>query len=51
MGEVLPTERLLLDLHSGRIFGAAGPWIFDIAALLLILLSLSGTWIWIKRRR
>lgn len=51
MGEVLPTERVLLDLHSGRIFGKLGPWIFDIAALLLILLSLSGTWIWLKRRR
>lgn len=51
MGEVLPTERVLLDLHSGRILGRLGPWLFDIAALFLILLSLSGTWIWIKRRR
>lgn len=50
-GEVLPVERVLLDLHSGRFFGKAGPWLFDIAAALLILLSLSGTWIWLKRRR
>ena len=50
-GEVLPVERVLLDLHSGRFFGRLGPWLFDIAALLLILLSLSGTWIWLKRRR
>jgi hypothetical protein len=50
-GEVLPMERVLLDLHSGRFFGKAGPWLFDIAAALLILLSLSGTWIWLKRRR
>jgi hypothetical protein len=50
-GEVLPLERLVLDLHSGRFFGPAGPWIFDIAALLLILLALSGTWIWLRRRR
>ncbi len=50
-GEVLPMERVILDLHSGRFFGKAGPWIFDIAALLLVLLALSGTWIWLKRRR
>lgn len=50
-GEVLPVERVILDLHSGRFFGKAGPWIFDIAALLLILLALSGAWIWLKRRR
>lgn len=50
-GEVLPVERVLLDLHSGRFFGKAGPWIFDVAAALLILLSLTGTWIWLRRRR
>lgn len=50
-GEVLPVERVILDLHSGRFFGHLGPWIFDAAAMLLILLSLSGGWIWLKRRR
>ncbi len=50
-GEVLPTERVLLDLHSGRFFGGLGVWIFDIAAIILILLALSGTWIWFKRKR
>ncbi len=50
-GEVLPVERVILDLHSGRFFGRLGPWVFDAAAALLILLSLSGTWIWLKRRR
>jgi hypothetical protein len=50
-GEVLPLERLVLDLHSGRFFGKAGPWVFDAAAVLLILLALSGAWIWLKRRR
>jgi len=50
-GEVLPVERVLLDLHSGRFFGRFGPWIFDTIAVLLILLALSGTWIWLKRKR
>jgi hypothetical protein len=50
-GEVLPVERVLLDLHSGRIFGRYGPWVIDAAAVLITLLALSGTWIWLKRRR
>ncbi len=49
--EVLPIERVLLDLHSGRFFGWLGPWLFDAAAVLMILLSLSGGWMWLKRRR
>ncbi len=50
-GEVLPMERVLLDLHSGRFFGPLGPWLIDASAVLLILLSLTGAWMWIKRRR
>jgi hypothetical protein len=50
-GEVLPVERVILDVHSGRFFGGAGPLLFDIAALLLILLSLTGVSIWLKRNR
>lgn len=50
-GEVLPMERVLLDLHSGRFFGRFGPWVIDAAAILMALLALSGTWIWLKRRR
>ncbi|RLA55510.1 MAG: hypothetical protein DRQ98_04965 [Gammaproteobacteria bacterium] len=49
-GEVLPVERVLLDLHSGRFFGSAGPWIMDAAAVILLLLALSGSWTWFKRR-
>jgi hypothetical protein len=49
--KVLPVERVLLDLHSGRFFGSLGPWFIDASAILLILLSLSGTWMWFKRRR
>lgn len=47
-GNILPVERVLLDLHSGRIFGKAGPWVMDAAAVLLIALAVSGTFIWIK---
>ncbi len=50
-GEALPLARVLADLHTGRFFGRFGPWLIDLSALLLLLLSLSGSWMWYKRRR
>ncbi len=49
-GNGLPLERVVLDLHSGRILGPYGVWIMDAAAVLCILLGLSGVWLWVKRR-
>lgn len=46
MSHILTLERVLLDLHSGRILGELGTWLMDIAAILLILLSLSGSYLW-----
>lgn len=43
-------QRVVLDLHSGRWFGTAGPWVVDIAALILLFLAGSGFWIWYSRR-
>ena len=48
-GQVLSLERLLLDLHSGRFFGGNGVYVMDTAAILLVFLAMSGTWIWIYR--
>jgi hypothetical protein len=45
----LPVERVMLDLHSGRLFGSRGTLVMDIAAMLLIFLAMSGTWIWGKQ--
>jgi hypothetical protein len=49
-GEGLPLERVMLDLHSGRILGNAGVYLMDGAALLFLVLAASGVWLWIKRR-
>lgn len=48
-GQALTLERVLLDLHSGRLFGAQGPWLMDGAAVLLVLLSLSGGLLWVRQ--
>lgn len=44
----LSLERLLLDLHSGRFFGTYGHWVMDAFAILLILISLSGLWLYLN---
>jgi len=44
-------ERVILDLHSGRLFGHYG-WLFtDLAAVLILLLGVSGLWSWTRQRR
>jgi len=50
LGRILPLERVLLDVHSGRIGGPIGMILMDGAAVLLLLLALSGTWLWFRRR-
>jgi len=42
--------RLILKLHSGRILGDKGVLIMDGAAILLLFLSVSGFWIWLRTR-
>lgn len=47
---ILPLERVVLDLHSGRFFGSLGVFIVDLCGLFLVLISLSGCAIWLNRQ-
>ncbi|MDX1279638.1 PepSY-associated TM helix domain-containing protein [Shewanella colwelliana] len=42
----LTWERVLLDLHSGRIVGLSGQWLMDLVALSLIFMAFSGLYLW-----
>ncbi len=48
LNKIIPYERLILDIHSGRFFGPYGVILVDITAILFILLALSGCWIWLR---
>ncbi len=48
--ESLSYERILLDLHSGRLLGNWGIYLMDASAVILILLALSGFWRWQQGR-
>jgi hypothetical protein len=47
----ISVQQLLLDLHSGRFAGRYGPLAVDLLAVLLGVLSLSGAWLFLKRKR
>lgn len=48
-GSSLSLERVLLDLHSGRLFGRVGVWVVNIASVLLLFLAASGIYMWFRR--
>ncbi|MGH8561225.1 MAG: PepSY-associated TM helix domain-containing protein, partial [Nevskiales bacterium] len=50
-GVKLSQERVLADLHSGRLFGRYGPWVMDLAALGFMILAVTGLWLWWRYRR
>ena len=50
-GDGLNLEKIILDLHSGRIFNDRwGLYVMDTAAILMMLLGISGTWVWWSRK-
>jgi len=50
-GDGLSLERVILDLHSGRIFGSIGVLVYDMLALALGFLAISGLVLWTRSRR
>ena len=49
--EEFSLERLMLDLHAGRVLGGWGVWLVDLTALSLIWLSISGYLSWRARQK
>lgn len=48
--QMLSMEQVIRDLHNGRILGSWGHWLMDAAALVFIVLAMSGVWLWWRRR-
>lgn len=42
-------ERVILDIHSGTLFGPIGRWLSRLAAVVMILLGLTGFYTWFTR--
>ncbi len=48
---ILKWQQVVLDLHSGRILGRTGVVVMDLSAILLILLSVSGFYLWLQGKK
>ncbi len=46
---IITWETLIKDLHSGRLFKKWGIWFYDIVAVMMILLSLSGLYLFSRQ--
>lgn len=44
-------EHLLVDAHSGQLFGNTGAWIINLVGLSSMWLAFSGVWMWWRIRR
>jgi hypothetical protein len=49
-GKGVSLEQFFLDLHNGNIIKNLGKWFLDLIAIFLLLLSISGIWIWLRKR-
>lgn len=49
-GKGLSLEKLLGDVHSGRILGRLGVFLVDLSGIIFVILSITGWWVWMKRR-
>ena len=50
-GDGIPLDRVILDIHSGRIFGSVGKWIYDITTVGVLILSATGFVLFFRARR
>lgn len=44
-------EQVLIDLHSGRLFGPIGAWTITIIGFVAMVLAISGMWMWWRIRQ
>ena len=50
-GDGVPLYRVLLDLHSGKLFSVPGQTLMNLSALSILVLIVSGLMSWRKRKR
>jgi len=49
-GKGISIERVVLDIHNGHVLGKFGIWFADFIGALLVLISVTGLWLWARRR-
>ena len=44
-------ERIIVDLHTGRLFGVVGITLIDIVTLGMLILAITGTISWMRHKK
>lgn len=50
LGQAINWERVLLDLHSGRILPTLGRYLADLTALCILYMCFTGLFVWVRKR-
>lgn len=48
---IITLEKVIIDIHNGKILGNIGKYILDSIAILLIIISITGFYLWRKRAK
>ena len=51
ISKTITYERIVVDLHSGRLFGPFGVTLVDLVTIGIILLSLTGSYTWLRHKK
>ena len=51
LSKTITYERIVVDLHSGRLFGSFGVTLVDLVTIGIILLSITGAYSWIRHKK
>jgi len=51
ISKTITYERIVVDLHSGRLFGSFGVTLIDLVTIGIILLSFTGAYSWIRHKK
>ena len=51
LSKTITYERIVVDIHSGRLFGSFGVTLIDLVTIGIILLSITGAYSWIRHKK
>ena len=51
ISKTITYERIVVDLHSGRLFGTFGVTLIDLVTIGIILLSFTGAYSWVRHKK
>ena len=51
IGKTITYERIIVDIHTGRLFGSIGVTLIDLVTIGLLILSVTGSFSWLRYKK